>query len=47
MIWFNLMRAMVPCGVLAAPFALSACNTTEGFGKDVKNTGEAIEDAAD
>lgn len=30
-----------------AAFALSACNTTEGFGRDVKSTGDAIEDAAD
>ena len=28
-------------------FALSACNTTEGFGRDVESTGDAIEDAAD
>ncbi|HEY8353360.1 MAG TPA: entericidin A/B family lipoprotein [Sphingomonadales bacterium] len=30
-----------------AAFALSACNTTEGFGRDVQSTGDAIEDAAD
>ncbi|HEV3241420.1 MAG TPA: entericidin A/B family lipoprotein [Casimicrobiaceae bacterium] len=28
-------------------FALSACNTVEGVGKDVKATGQAIEKAAD
>jgi entericidin B len=27
-------------------FALSACNTVEGIGKDVKKGGEAIEKAA-
>ena len=27
--------------------ALSACNTVEGVGKDVKATGQAIEKAAD
>lgn len=27
--------------------ALTACNTTEGFGRDVEATGDAIEDAAD
>ena len=26
--------------------ALGACNTTEGFGKDVKQTGKSIEDKA-
>ena len=36
--------------LLALPFlclALSACNTIEGAGKDVKATGQAIENAAD
>jgi predicted small secreted protein len=33
--------------VIAAPLALAACHTTEGVGKDVQSTGEAIEDAAD
>lgn len=27
--------------------SLSACNTIEGAGKDIKSTGKAIEDAAD
>ena len=27
--------------------ALSACNTTEGAGKDIEAAGEAIQDAAD
>jgi len=30
-----------------ALFSLSACNTFEGFGKDVQKGGKAIEDAAD
>ncbi len=30
----------------AASVALGGCNTTEGFGKDVKSTGKAIEDEA-
>ena len=34
-------------GLAALLFFLSACETTEGFGRDVENTGEAIEDAAD
>ena len=31
---------------IAAALALSACNTVEGVGKDVKKGGEAIEKAA-
>lgn len=27
--------------------SLSACNTTEGFGQDVQNTGDYIEDTAE
>ena len=32
--------------VIGLGVSLSACNTTEGFGKDVKNTGGAIEKSA-
>ncbi len=32
--------------IIAAALALSACNTIEGMGKDVKKGGEAIEKAA-
>ncbi len=32
--------------VIAAALALAGCNTMEGFGKDVKKSGEAIEKAA-
>ncbi|MFD0858359.1 entericidin A/B family lipoprotein [Roseovarius aquimarinus] len=32
---------------LAALVALAACNTVEGFGQDVENTGEAIEEEAE
>ena len=31
---------------LAAVLGLSACNTMEGIGKDVKKAGSTIEDAA-
>ena len=34
-------------GLTALLFFVSACETTEGFGRDVENAGEAIEDAAD
>lgn len=30
-----------------AGFGATACNTTEGLGKDVEAAGEAIEDAAE
>ena len=32
--------------LLASLFALSACNTFEGLGKDVQKAGETIEGAA-
>jgi predicted small secreted protein len=32
---------------LACAIALSACNTVEGLGKDIKKGGEAIEKAAE
>jgi len=32
---------------LLAAFALSACNTIEGAGKDVEAAGEEVQDAAD
>lgn len=31
--------------VLASLLVLSACNTVEGVGKDIKSAGSAIEDA--
>lgn len=31
---------------LGLAFSLSACNTVEGAGKDIKKAGETIEDAA-
>ena len=34
-------------GLAALLLFLSACETTEGFGRDVEDAGEAIEDAAD
>ena len=30
--------------LLAALFAISACNTVQGVGKDIKKAGEKIED---
>jgi predicted small secreted protein len=42
-------RRLLPALVLAglSAFALSACNTVEGAGQDIENTGEAIQDGAD
>ena len=34
-------------GVFALSLSLSACNTVEGAGKDVKAAGTAVEHAAD
>ena len=33
--------------LVATVFALAACETTEGFGRDVKSVGQAIEDEAE
>ena len=32
--------------LLAGALAVSACNTVEGVGKDVKSAGKAVEDTA-
>jgi predicted small secreted protein len=43
----NMHRSVVLTAFLLVLGAagLSACNTVEGFGKDIQNAGEAIEDA--
>ncbi|MCM5679262.1 entericidin A/B family lipoprotein [Schlegelella sp. S2-27] len=33
--------------MMASMFALSACNTVEGMGKDVERGGEKVQDAAE
>lgn len=39
---------LVALALLAAPALLvAACNTTEGFGKDVQSAGEGIQGAAE
>lgn len=45
------MRKIVPFALLVGIFAvqalaLTACNTAEGFGKDVEKTGEAVQGGA-
>lgn len=43
----NALRAALLLAILAPlTMTLSACNTTEGFGKDVSNTGDKITDEA-
>ena len=38
--------AFVGLYVVGSALSLGGCNTTEGFGKDVKNTGKDIEEKA-
>lgn len=45
------MRKAIPFALLIGVFvvqalALTACNTAQGFGKDVENTGEALQKGA-
>ena len=45
------MRKMIPVALLVGVFAvqalaLTACNTAQGFGKDVEKTGEAMQKGA-
>jgi entericidin B len=40
------MKAILIALVGFAVLSLSACNTVEGAGKDVKATGQAVENAA-
>jgi predicted small secreted protein len=41
-----LHRALLATMLVATTAMLSACNTTEGAGKDVERTGEAVQDTA-
>ena len=40
------MRKLILLAACAATFAVSACNTIEGAGKDVSKAGEAVAKAA-
>ena len=40
------MRMLTAVLGLIAVFGLSACNTIQGFGKDIKSGGQAIENQA-
>ena len=39
-------RPWMLLNAIAAALSLSACNTVEGMGKDIKKAGEKIEDTA-
>jgi predicted small secreted protein len=40
------MHKFIIVAALTASFALSACNTVEGAGKDMQSAGAAVEDTA-
>ncbi|MEO6172644.1 MAG: entericidin A/B family lipoprotein [Arenimonas sp.] len=40
-------RLLMIAMIVLAVFSLTACNTVEGVGKDVKKVGDKIEDAGD
>ncbi|WP_366658338.1 entericidin A/B family lipoprotein [Fodinicurvata sp. EGI_FJ10296] len=39
--------AMAVAAILIGSFALSACETMQGFGRDVQSGGEAVEDSSE
>jgi entericidin B len=41
-----MVRKFVAVALIVAGLGLSACNTVEGAGKDVKSAGNAVEGAA-
>lgn len=42
-----MLKRIVALALVCSGLALTACNTVEGAGKDVKSAGEAVSDAAD
>jgi len=40
-------KALTAAALLAVSFGVTACNTVEGAGQDVRATGRAIENTAD
>jgi predicted small secreted protein len=40
-------RILIAAALLLAPLAAGACNMMAGFGKDMSEVGDAIEDAAE
>ncbi|WP_343519874.1 entericidin A/B family lipoprotein [Sphingomonas sp.] len=41
------MRKVLALALIASGLALSACNTVEGVGKDVKSAGDTVAKTAD
>jgi len=41
------LRTLVLALILAAPLMAAACNTVEGFGKDVSKAGDNLEESAE
>lgn len=37
------MRTLILAAILLSSFALTACETTKGLGRDITNAGEAID----
>lgn len=42
-----MVRTWLSLALAASALLVSACNTVEGAGKDLKSAGDAVEDAAD
>lgn len=42
----RLLRGILALSFLTAAWALAACNTTEGLGRDVKSLGKGVEETA-
>lgn len=41
-----MIRKILTLAMVAGALAVTACNTVEGAGKDMKSAGEAVSDAA-
>ena len=42
----KIMRYLFALALVAASLSLSACNTTEGVGRDLKSAGRGVENTA-
>jgi predicted small secreted protein len=48
MTWMDTaVKAFLASTLMTFALALGACNTVEGFGQDVENTGDAISEGAE
>ncbi len=46
-IMFNKIKILTILTLLSASFALTACETLDGAGRDIEKAGEAVQDAAE